>query len=52
MEEGLVKYPIVSNLCSGVWYKSFGIILSVTVGFLYMANCIILLSFAVTIVRN
>lgn len=47
MEEDLVKYLLVSNLCSGVQYVSFGINISVTVGFLYMANCIIFSSFAV-----
>jgi len=45
MKEGLVKYPLVSNLCSVVWYESFGIIISVTVGFLYKANGALFSSF-------
>jgi len=45
MKGGLVKYTLVSNLCSGVCFESFGVIISVTAGFLYMTNCMLFSSF-------
>jgi len=34
----LVKYLIAASLCSWDWQESFGIMVSVVVGFLYILN--------------
>ena len=34
----LVKYLIAASLCSEGWHESFGIMVSVAVGFLYILN--------------
>ena len=38
VDNRLVKYLTAANLCSGGWHESFGVIITVAVGFLYRVS--------------
>jgi len=44
VDSWLVNYLITARLCSGEWHELFGMMMSVTVGFLYILNMFFRLS--------
>ena len=52
VDKRVVKYLSAANLCSGRWHESFGMIISVAVGFIFMMNILLLSSLEMLLSRK